>query len=152
MAQLRQRVSVVSGLKPFAVSDTGNYIQLRLRGAGCQGGNLFTPSALASTAEFTEGIPRNINNFCFSAMSLACALRKATIDSVIVQEVISDLDISQHMSQPWEAGRSTAIAVAADTTLERRPPKQVGSDDALSTEQARAYFEQIARSLKDCES
>jgi general secretion pathway protein A len=152
MAQLRQRVSLVSGLKPFAVSDTGSYIQHRLRVAGYRGGDLFTPSALASTAEFTEGIPRNINNFCFSAMSLACALRKTTIDAAIVQEVISDLDISQHMSQPWEADRSTAMAVAADTTLGRRPAKQAGSDESLTPEQARAYLEQMARSLKGWQS
>ncbi len=152
MAQLRQRVSLVSGLKPFAISDTGNYIQHRLRVAGYQGGNLFTPSALASIAEFTEGIPRNINNFCFSAMSLACALRKTTIDAAIVQEVISDLDISQHMSQPWEAGRSAAMAVAADATLGRRTPKQVGGDESLTPEQARAYLEQMARSLKGWQS
>src|SRR6266852_3208750 len=38
MAQLRQRVSLVSGLKPFAVSDTGSYIQHRLRVAGYRGG------------------------------------------------------------------------------------------------------------------
>src|SRR5712671_432169 len=152
MAQLRQRVSLVSGLKPFAISDTGNYIQHRLRVAGYQGGNLFTPAALASAAEFTEGIPRNINNFCFSAMSLACALRKTTIDAAIVQEVISDLDISQHMSQPWEAGRSAAMAVAADATLGRRTPKQVGGDESLTPEQARAYLEQMARSLKGWQS
>jgi hypothetical protein len=120
--------------------------------AGYQGGNLFTPSALASAAEFTEGIPRNINNFCFSAMSLACALRKTTIDAAIVREVISDLDISQHMSQPWEAGRSTAMAVAADTTLGRRPAKQAVSDESLTPEQARAYLEQMARSLKGWQS
>jgi len=50
MSQLRQRISLVSGLKPFAISDTANYIQHRLRVAGYQGGSLFTPSALASVA------------------------------------------------------------------------------------------------------
>jgi general secretion pathway protein A len=152
MAQLRQRVSLVSGLKPFAISDTGNYIQHRLRVAGYQGANLFTPSALASAAEFTEGIPRNINNFCFSAMSLACALRQTTIDATIVREVISDLDISQHMSQHGEAGRSTEMAIAADTTPGRRPLQRSVSDDSLTPGQARAYLEQMARSLKGWQS
>src|SRR5271154_5365837 len=99
MAQLRQRISLVSGLKPLSVEDTRNYIQHRLKVAGYEGGNLFTPQALADTAEFTEGIPRNINNFCFNAMSLACAMRQKVIDAAIVREVISDLDITQHVTQ-----------------------------------------------------
>jgi general secretion pathway protein A len=152
MAQLRQRVSLVSGLKPFAISDTQNYIQHRLRVAGYQGGSLFTPSALASIAEFTEGIPRNINNFCFSAMSLACALRKTTIDAAIVQEVISDLDISQHMSKPHEVDRSGTLAAAAETGAGRRHTKQGGADEPLTPAQARAYLEQMARSLKGWQS
>jgi general secretion pathway protein A len=152
MSQLRQRISLVSGLKPFAVNDTGNYIQHRLRVAGYQGGSLFTPSALASIAEFTEGIPRNINNFCFSAMSLACALRQTTIDAAIVQEVISDLDISQHMSKPHELDRQGTLAAAAETGATRRSEKQEGSDDPLTPAQARAYLEQMARSLKGWQS
>ena len=32
-------------------------------------------------ARFTEGIPRNINNFCFNALSLACAMRQKTVDA-----------------------------------------------------------------------
>jgi hypothetical protein len=113
---------------------------------------LFTPSALASIAEFTEGIPRNINNFCFSAMSLACALRQTTIDAAIVQEVISDLDISQHMSKPHEVDRQGTLAAAAETGAARRSEKQGGSDDPLTPAQARAYLEQMARSLKGWQS
>src|ERR1700690_3853240 len=79
LAQLRQRVSIVSGLKPLSLEDTRHYIQHRLKVAGYQGGSLFTPQALVDTADFTEGIPRNINNFCFNAMSLAFAMRQQMI-------------------------------------------------------------------------
>jgi hypothetical protein len=84
-------------------------------------------------------------------MSLACALRKTTIDAAIVQEVISDLDISQHMSKPHEADGHGMVA-AAETGAARRPMKQVGNDDPLTPAQARAYLEQMARSLKGWQS
>src|ERR1700732_4633741 len=57
LAQLRQRISLVSGLKQLSLDDTRNYIQHRLRVAGYEGQSLFTPQALAHTADFTEGIP-----------------------------------------------------------------------------------------------
>ena len=167
MAQLRQRISLVSGLKPLSLEDTRNYIQHRLKVAGYQGGSLFTPQALADTAEFTEGIPRNINNFCFNAMSLACALRQQVIDAAIVREVISDLDITQHISQPRAAERSVSRMVAGneeptDFDLAAVPGRLVdvpsprtrrkGKDESLTPTEARAFLEQITRSLKGGQS
>src|SRR5262249_13404866 len=42
----------------------------------------------------SAGIPRNINNLCFNAMSLACALKKTQVDASMVRETIQDLDLS----------------------------------------------------------
>jgi general secretion pathway protein A len=170
LAQLRQRISLVIGLKPLSLDDTRNYIQHRLRVAGYEGPSLFTPQALLDTADFTEGIPRNINNFCFNAMSLACALRQKTIDASIVREVIADLDISQHVSQSRPAARPLArIQPASEESIDNdwpipRPveilghtvrgpqaeplPLKRGKDESLTPAEARAYLEQIARSLK----
>jgi general secretion pathway protein A len=170
LAQLRQRISLVIGLKPLSLEDTRNYIQHRLRVAGYEGPSLFTPQALLDTADFTEGIPRNINNFCFNAMSLACALRQKTIDAAIVREVIADLDISQHLSASQAAERSPARmepgsedGIAYDWSLPRTAeilghtaagapdqplPRKRGKDESLTPTEARAYLEQIARSLR----
>src|SRR6266566_5659026 len=100
MAQLRQRVTLLNRLAPLSPEETKDYIEHRLRVAGYVGGPLFTSEALAIIADFTEGIPRNVNNFCFNALSLACALQQKTIDEAIAQEVLADLDISQHLSEP----------------------------------------------------
>jgi len=100
MAQLRQRVLLLNRLAPLSPEETKNYIEHRLRVAGYVGGPLFTSEALAIITDSTEGIPRNINNFCFNALSLACALQQKTIDAAIAQEVLADLDISQHLSEP----------------------------------------------------
>jgi general secretion pathway protein A len=166
LAQLRQRISLVSGLKPLSVDDTRNYIQHRLRVAGYAGANVFTPQALLDTVDFTEGIPRNINNLCFNAMSLACALRQTTVDSAIVREVISDLDISQYVSQAqsaehppvkvkpaseedmdygWPIGKVMQGA-AGSPPVEPLPLRR--GNEAPTPNEARAYLEQVARSLK----
>jgi general secretion pathway protein A len=93
LAQLRQRVSMVIRIEPFNNQDVNAYIDHRLGVAGCENPALFTVGARKLIAEHSEGIPRNINNLCFNAMSLACALKRKAIDRDIIQEVIADLDL-----------------------------------------------------------
>src|SRR5262249_8556263 len=96
LAQLRQRVSIVNRLEPLAPWELKSYIEHRLKVAGYEGDQLFEEDILPEIARFTEGIPRNINNFCFNALSLACAMRQTVVDSAVVQEVMADLDIHKH--------------------------------------------------------
>lgn len=171
LSQLRQRISLVSSLKPLSEEETRNYIQHRLRVAGYVGGNLFTPQAMAETADFTQGIPRNINNLCFNAMSLACALREKTIDTGVVREVISDLDITQHVSQPgtalrdgvsgmgdadWAGAASGDVPLMVPGTPGSSPvdafTRQRSRHDSLTPTQARAYLQRVAGSLKGGQS
>jgi general secretion pathway protein A len=94
LVQLRQRISIVARLKPFAVDETNLYVAHRLRVAGYDfRAPLFTPRAAAKIAEHSEGIPRNINNICFNALSLGCASKRKPIDEEIIREVLDDLDL-----------------------------------------------------------
>jgi type II secretory pathway predicted ATPase ExeA len=94
LVQLRQRISIIARLKPFAPEETNLYVGHRLRVAGYEfRAPLFTRRAEAMIGEHSEGIPRNINNICFNAMSLGCALNRTTIDEDIIREVIEDLDL-----------------------------------------------------------
>ena len=115
MAQLRQRVSMVIRIEP--VTDEVNaYIDHRLWIAGCERPAFLTVGARKLIAEHSEGIPRNINNLCFNAMSLACALKRKTIDRDIVA---TSLRIwissrSRETRRRWQAeneigGRSTHL-------------------------------------------
>jgi general secretion pathway protein A len=99
LAQLRQRVSILHGLEPLPAWEIKSYIEHRMKIAGYEGEPVFTTEAYEVIAEFTEGIPRNVNNFCFNALSLAYALQKKMVDLDIVKEVISDLDISRLTTQ-----------------------------------------------------
>lgn len=94
LVQLRQRISIMARLKPFSVEETNLYIGHRLQLAGYDFRTfLFTARAGIMIAERSEGIPRNINNICFNAMSLACALKQKTIDLDIISEVLDDLTL-----------------------------------------------------------
>jgi general secretion pathway protein A len=173
LAQLRQRVSLLNGLKSLSAAETKNYVQHRLKVAGYQGEGVFTLPAMAAIADFTEGIPRNINNFCFNALSLAFAMRQKTVDAAIVQEVISDLDITQHVSDSWSSGPSTVMGAPGEhDRIDHEPLRHLDRDadgnehtdrmetlfspsqrrykpsGALTPAEARAYLEQVARSLK----
>jgi type II secretory pathway predicted ATPase ExeA len=96
MKQLRQRIAIFASLRPLSDQETVNYVDHRLRVAGCgAAGDLFTPPALQLIANHSEGIPRNINNLCFNAISLACATQRREIDEAVVREVMSDLGLER---------------------------------------------------------
>jgi general secretion pathway protein A len=86
LLQLRQRLSMVIRIEPFTFEETRAYIHHRLAAAGYHGQSLFTVGARRLIAEQSGGIPRNINNICFNAMSLGYALEQKTIDENIVLE------------------------------------------------------------------
>jgi type II secretory pathway predicted ATPase ExeA len=98
LLQLRQRISIFAHLTPLSLTETVAYIQHRLKFAGLESNeSIFTQFALALIARHSEGIPRNINNLCFNALSLAYALKRPKIDSEIINEVISDLNVRGHL-------------------------------------------------------
>jgi general secretion pathway protein A len=113
LQQLRQRVSIVARLKPFDTLETRAYIEHRLHVAGyCAEVPLFTDRSLALIAQYSGGIPRNINNLCFNAMSLGCAMKRQTIHAAVVEEVLSDLDLLRLTTAAPVAGFRTPSAAA----------------------------------------
>jgi type II secretory pathway predicted ATPase ExeA len=93
MVQLRQRIAQIIRIEPLNPEEVSEYIDCRLEASGCQDLSLFTSGARRAIAHFSEGIPRNINTICFGAMSLACAMKRSTVDRNIVVEAMSDLDL-----------------------------------------------------------
>lgn len=146
LAQLRQRVSILHGLEPLPSWEIKNYVEHRMKIAGYTGEAPFTPEAYEIVAKFTEGIPRNVNNFCFNALSLACALQKKVIDVDVVNEVISDLDISRLTTTP------EVPQFAELSELPQFPPMNGGnghSEEILNPAQAVAYMQDIVMKLKN---
>jgi general secretion pathway protein A len=153
MAQLKQRISLLNRLLPLSVDETRKYIDHRLKVAGYSGAPLFTSEALVAIARFTEGIPRNVNNFCFNVLSLACAVRQRVVDLAMVEEVINDLDISQHQTElapqrPMDV-QELASMMGGNVSQSRLAPTGTDRVDSLTPAEARAYMQQVSGQLKE---
>lgn len=98
--QLLQRCSIIARLKPLARRNVDEYIAHRLKTAGAPE-NFFSEEALAAIAVASNGIPRNINTICFNSLSVAYALRNATVGAEHVAEAVHDLDITADAR--WQA-------------------------------------------------
>ena len=119
LVQLEQRIAVFARLQPFGPEDTARYIAHRLKVAGYDGGPLFTPGALRIITDRSQGIPRNINSLCFSALSLGCAIGRKRIDAEILHEVVADLDV-ESLNKPVLTNRATRAPVTAGPVLSYR--------------------------------
>jgi general secretion pathway protein A len=153
LSQLRQRIPLLNGLSPLSVAESSSYIQHRLRIAGYSGAPLFATAAMHTIAQFSEGIPRTINNVCFSALSMGCALRQPLISVSVVEEVISDLDITKHVTEapprpPLDpeflraANRNSPVSRATPCAAENQ------AGDTLTLSEAKAYMQQLAGNLR----
>jgi general secretion pathway protein A len=125
MTQLRQRISMVMRLEPFNREDTSAYIDRRLWVAGREDSQLFTAGAKALIAEYSKGIPRNINNICFNAMSLACASKRTAIDREVVREVLADLEI-EALSYKQADSNTEVISSASAGDIRQVKPRLSG--------------------------
>ena len=153
LRQLRQRVSIMHGLEPLPSWEVKNYIEHRLRVAGYNGADpLFTPEAYEEVARYSEGIPRNVNNLCFNALSLACALREKAVNLDVVKEVLSDLDISRLVTDDVADDQLVSLSHSSERTNggAKITPPMVGQlpTQALSPAEAKAYMQQLALKLK----
>ncbi len=109
LSQLRQRLSIIGRLAPLTPPEVNEYINHRLKLAGWDGGTLFDEEARALIAVHSHGIPREVNNLCFNALSLGFAQRQKRIDRTILKEVVNDLDIQPLGSQSAPGAESRSI-------------------------------------------
>jgi N-acetylmuramoyl-L-alanine amidase len=93
LAQLLQRIAVVTRLEALSPEETAGYIRHRLKVAGYCGEALFEPDALALIAERSQGIPRNINRICFNALREAYAQESHTVSPDIVEKALCRSDV-----------------------------------------------------------
>ena len=90
ISQLEQRISIKYHLEPLNIEETAGYILLRLEKAGSKK-NMFTRQALNKIYQYSQGIPRKINNMCNLALLIGFSSKAKTVDSNIINEVIKEL-------------------------------------------------------------
>lgn len=134
LLQLRQRVSIFAYLDPLSSKETGEYIQHRLRVAGHSSNeSIFSAPAMTLIARESQGIPRNINNICFNALTLACALQRKTIDAEMIREVLGDLNFqSTSMYESARDNESTSKTQTVHSRTISRPKLSRGSLGVIS--------------------
>jgi general secretion pathway protein A len=125
MLQLTQRISVTQFLDPLDATEVAQYIRHRLGVAGYQGKPLFSPDALRSVATQSGGIPRNINNICFGAMSTAFALGLKSIGIEIVEEAAGDQNV-RSLGKRIDASPARALTngMSESPEVSAQPPRR----------------------------
>jgi type II secretory pathway predicted ATPase ExeA len=125
MTQLRQRISLVIRIAPLNPKEIDTYIDHRLSVAGCKDSAAFTAGARKLIVEHSEGIPRKINNICFNAMSLACALKKRSVDRATVLDVLADLDLESLIEGPATIAEGPKQTTKQDSAIPLGLPQNV---------------------------
>jgi general secretion pathway protein A len=133
LAQLRQRLAVVARLEPLSAVETANYVEHRLKVAGYSGPGLFTPEALTLVAHHSRGIPRTINNLCYSALCAAHARGAETVSAEIVAETAYRLE---HGKPFVDERPPAAIEVAQPPAGEKLPLAALGHPRGRSNRDA----------------
>lgn len=103
LEQLRQRIAVYYHLSPLNFADTQGYVQHRLKIASQGDQEFFDPESLRLAYEFSQGIPRLINQICDSALLTGYIYGVTKIDGKIMTEVIRESPMFQIASKTEKA-------------------------------------------------
>lgn len=98
LRQLRQRITLRAKTRQLTLEETHGYIVERLRIAGAQNPEIFSPEAVATVHRYARGIPRVTNLLCEHALVSAFVEQKNPVTAEIVEEVARDFDL--HIIDP----------------------------------------------------
>lgn len=89
---LKQRIAVRIRLQEFSEDDTRDYINHRLKVAGCSK-DFFTAPAISKIFKYSKGSPRLINAICDNALLEGFLSKNSLIDDSIIKTVAVDLGL-----------------------------------------------------------
>ena len=89
---IRQRIAINYHINPLTLSETGHYIEHRMKVAGATQ-KIFKPEAMHAIFSFTGGFPRAINILCDHALLTGYASGIKSIDSAVIEECKQELNI-----------------------------------------------------------
>ena len=152
LRQLRQRITLRAKTRQLTIEETQGYIQERMRIAGAENPDIFSPEAVAAVHRYARGIPRVTNLLCEHALVSSFVDQKNPVPAEIVEEVARDFDL--HIVDPLAQTPPPAPALAIPTNGETsgdQPPLVESLLQALNTlvdrlNQAEARVESHAES------
>jgi len=98
LRQLRQRITLRAKTRQLTLEETHGYIQERMRIAGAENPDIFSPEAVATVHRYARGIPRVTNLLCEHALVSSFACQQNPVPAEIVEEVARDFDL--HIVDP----------------------------------------------------
>ena len=134
LRQLRQRIALRAQTLPLTQEETCGYMFERLRIAGSNGEEIFSPEAIEAVYQHSRGIPRVINLLSEHALIRAFLQQQRPIPAQIIEEVARDfsLDEIELISQPapeQRTGNNGRSRKRSDSSRTRRASKAAGDGD-----------------------
>jgi general secretion pathway protein A len=126
LRQLRQRIALRAKTLPLTLEETSGYILERLRIAGSNGDEIFTPEAIEAVHKHARGIPRVTNLLSEQSLVRAFMNREKSVSAEIVEQValdfsLDELTIRQSPSLHGRAAPSAAAAAIKRARASTRP-------------------------------
>jgi general secretion pathway protein A len=134
LRQLRQRITLRAKTRQLTLEETQGYIEERMRIAGADNPDIFSPEAVAAVHRYARGIPRVTNLLCEHALVSSFAVQKNPVPAEIVEEVARDFDL--HIIDPMARTPSPAMlpgVAAPDGANGDQPPLIESLLQALNT-------------------
>jgi type II secretory pathway predicted ATPase ExeA len=103
LRQLKQRLTLRAKTHALSPVEAEAYVQQRLRIAGSNGREIFTPEALASIYQYSSGIPRVINLLCEHCLVSGFVDQQSVIERQVVEAVAHDFDLGDGRIEPPSA-------------------------------------------------
>ncbi|HSZ18610.1 MAG TPA: AAA family ATPase [Candidatus Acidoferrum sp.] len=114
LRQLRQRITLRAKTRQLTLEETQGYIQERMRIAGAENPDIFSPEAVVAVHRFARGIPRVTNLLCEHALVSSFAEQKNPVPAELVEEVARDFDL--HIVDPLAQAPPPAPALTLPNT------------------------------------
>lgn len=157
MEQLRQRVIATHHLEPMLESETGPYVEHRLKLAGWEGDPHFTEEAYAAIHQATDGVPRRVNAFMSRVLLLGAVDQLHEIDAAAIDAVIADMGLTGQQgtgriadaAAPAPAGTATDGKDVFQTAAADVAGLAASSASQKQLEDVRAELSQLRRAIHD---
>lgn len=99
--QIRQRITFSYRLQPLDRRAVGEYLEHRLRRAGLNGTNPFSPRAVNRIARASGGVPRLVNIIAHKSLMLAYGQGKHRVGARIASRAAMDTEGAAHGMPRW---------------------------------------------------
>jgi general secretion pathway protein A len=109
LRQLRQRLTLRAKTHPLTLEETRAYVAQRLKIAGSNGQQIFSPESLTAIHRFSNGIPRVINLLCEHCLVSCFVDHQPVVQANVVEAVARDFELTE--------------PVQAETQVAQRPEK-----------------------------